>query len=69
MSRLLSRYPASYLTGTFGSSLAIIYAYNASNTSGHTKKVSHPLKCCPFILMGPFDRVKGDDKRDDDGDL
>ena len=25
---------------TFGSSLAIIYAYNASNTSGHTKKVT-----------------------------
>ena len=24
----------------FGSSLAIIYAYNASNTSGHTKKVT-----------------------------
>ncbi|KDQ62569.1 hypothetical protein JAAARDRAFT_54493 [Jaapia argillacea MUCL 33604] len=28
----------SYLIGTCGSSLASIYAYNASNTSGHTKK-------------------------------
>jgi MFS transporter, ACS family, allantoate permease len=25
---------------SFGSSLAIVYAYNASNTSGHTKKVT-----------------------------
>ncbi|GJE84701.1 MFS general substrate transporter [Phanerochaete sordida] len=29
---------AVYLIGTFGSALATIYAYNASNTSGHTKK-------------------------------
>ncbi|TBU40457.1 MFS general substrate transporter [Dichomitus squalens] len=29
---------ASYLIGTFGSALSTIYAYNASNTSGHTKK-------------------------------
>ncbi|THH00394.1 hypothetical protein EW026_g2109 [Hermanssonia centrifuga] len=29
-----------YIIGTFGSSLAIIYAWNASNTSGHTKKVT-----------------------------
>ncbi|SJL01931.1 related to allantoate permease [Armillaria ostoyae] len=29
---------ATYLIGTFGSSLATVYAYNASNTSGHTKK-------------------------------
>jgi len=27
-----------YLIGTFGSALSTIYAYNASNTSGHTKK-------------------------------
>ncbi|KAL1721788.1 major facilitator superfamily domain-containing protein [Schizophyllum commune] len=27
-----------YLTGTYGSALAAIYSYNASNTSGHTKK-------------------------------
>ncbi|KAF5322435.1 hypothetical protein D9619_000429 [Psilocybe cf. subviscida] len=27
-----------YLIGTFGSALASVYAYNASNTSGHTKK-------------------------------
>ncbi|KXN86780.1 hypothetical protein AN958_09661 [Leucoagaricus sp. SymC.cos] len=29
---------AIYLSGTFGSSLSTVYAYNASNTSGHTKK-------------------------------
>ncbi|CAL1702207.1 unnamed protein product [Somion occarium] len=29
---------ASYIIGTFGSALSTIYAYNASNTSGHTKK-------------------------------
>ncbi|KAI0352702.1 MFS general substrate transporter [Trametes cingulata] len=27
-----------YLIGTFGSALSSVYAYNASNTSGHTKK-------------------------------
>lgn len=32
--------PANYAVTTFGSSLAIIYAYNASNTGGHTKKVT-----------------------------
>ncbi|THH17967.1 hypothetical protein EW146_g2938 [Bondarzewia mesenterica] len=31
---------ATYLIGTFGSALSTIYAYNASNTSGHTKKVT-----------------------------
>ncbi|KIM90714.1 hypothetical protein PILCRDRAFT_143473 [Piloderma croceum F 1598] len=31
---------ASYLIGTFASALSTIYAYNASNTSGHTKKVT-----------------------------
>ncbi|TCD71290.1 hypothetical protein EIP91_011061 [Steccherinum ochraceum] len=31
---------ASYLIGTFGSALSTVYAYNASNTSGHTKKVT-----------------------------
>ncbi|KAJ3741220.1 MFS general substrate transporter [Lentinula detonsa] len=29
---------ATYLIGTYGSSLSTVYAYNASNTSGHTKK-------------------------------
>ncbi|KAI0751331.1 MFS general substrate transporter [Daedaleopsis nitida] len=29
---------SSYLIGTFGSALSAVYAYNASNTSGHTKK-------------------------------
>ena len=31
---------ANYIIGFYGSSLAIIYAYNASNTSGHSKKVT-----------------------------
>ncbi|KAG1770049.1 MFS general substrate transporter [Suillus occidentalis] len=31
---------AAYIIGTFGSALSTIYAYNASNTSGHTKKVT-----------------------------
>ncbi|KAH9951750.1 MFS general substrate transporter [Amylocystis lapponica] len=31
---------AIYIIGAYGSSLAILYAYNASNTSGHTKKVT-----------------------------
>ena len=30
---------ATYIIGTFGSALSTVYAYNASNTSGHTKKV------------------------------
>lgn len=29
---------AIYMSGTFGSSLSTLYAYNASNISGHTKK-------------------------------
>ncbi|PCH41449.1 MFS general substrate transporter [Wolfiporia cocos MD-104 SS10] len=31
---------ATIIIGTYGSSLSQIYAYNASNTSGHTKKVT-----------------------------
>lgn len=31
---------ATYIIGIYGSSLAIIYAYNASNTSGYTKKLT-----------------------------
>jgi len=31
-----------WISGTFGSALLTVYAYNASNTSGHTKKVSLP---------------------------
>ncbi|KAI0952361.1 hypothetical protein AcV7_008198 [Taiwanofungus camphoratus] len=31
---------ATYIIGTYGCSLSQIYAYNASNTSGHTKKVT-----------------------------
>jgi ACS family allantoate permease-like MFS transporter len=30
---------AVYLTGTFGSALSSIYAYNSSNVAGNTKKV------------------------------
>jgi len=29
-----------YLIGTFGSSLSTVYSYNATNTSGHTKKLT-----------------------------
>lgn len=29
---------AAYLIGSFGSALSTVYAYNASNTAGHTKK-------------------------------
>ncbi|PSS29765.1 hypothetical protein PHLCEN_2v2913 [Hermanssonia centrifuga] len=31
---------ANYIVLTFGSCFGVIYAYNASNTSGHTKKVT-----------------------------
>ncbi|GJE97737.1 MFS general substrate transporter [Phanerochaete sordida] len=31
---------ADYIVSVFGSSLAIVYAWNASNTGGHTKKVT-----------------------------
>jgi len=31
---------ATYLIGTFGSALSSVYAYNASNTSGYTKKLT-----------------------------
>lgn len=31
---------ATWIIGFFGSSLALVYAYNASNTSGHSKKVT-----------------------------
>lgn len=31
---------ASFMTGVFGACLAIIYAYNASNIAGHSKKVT-----------------------------
>jgi MFS transporter, ACS family, allantoate permease len=33
--------PAIYLIGTFSSAGTVIYAYNASNISGHTKKARH----------------------------
>ncbi|KZT36811.1 MFS general substrate transporter [Sistotremastrum suecicum HHB10207 ss-3] len=31
---------ATYLIGTFGAALSLVYAYNATNTAGHTKKVT-----------------------------
>ena len=44
-------YPiATYLIGTFGSALSSVYAYNASNTSGHTKKVSGVLATARLIF-------------------
>lgn len=45
---------AVYLVGTFGSALSIIYAWNASNTSGHTKKgVHHSIKLPVYSLNFP----------------
>ncbi|KAG2146714.1 MFS general substrate transporter [Suillus clintonianus] len=35
----------SYLIGSFGSTLSTIYAYNASNTSGYTKKAGQIYLC------------------------
>ncbi|OJA16978.1 hypothetical protein AZE42_00562 [Rhizopogon vesiculosus] len=43
---------ASYLTGTFGSTLSIIYAYNASNTSGYTKKLTLNALTMTFFCAG-----------------
>ncbi|EIN10706.1 MFS general substrate transporter [Punctularia strigosozonata HHB-11173 SS5] len=41
----------SYLTGTFGSALSSVYAYNASNTAGHTKKSTiNALTLATFAL-------------------
>ena len=44
--------PATYLIGTFGSALSSVYAYNASNTSGHTKKVREqpPIQHNPCFI-------------------
>jgi MFS family permease len=39
-----------YLIGTFGSALATVYAYNASNTSGHTKKST--LNAMTLVAFG-----------------
>lgn len=40
---------ATYLVQTFGSALSTVYAYNASNTSGHTKKVAHALMFALYL--------------------
>jgi MFS family permease len=42
----------SYLTGSFGSTLSIIYAYNASNTSGYTKKLTINALTMIFFCVG-----------------
>jgi len=31
---------ASYIVGVYGSALSLLYSYNSSNTSGHTKKAT-----------------------------
>lgn len=36
----MTPFVGNYIVSFFGSSLGIVYAYNASNTSGHTKKVT-----------------------------
>ncbi|KAG0709518.1 MFS general substrate transporter [Suillus ampliporus] len=42
----------SYLIGTFGSTLSLIYAYNASNTSGYTKKLTINALTMTFFCVG-----------------
>ena len=54
---------AVYLVGTFGSALSIIYAWNASNTSGHTKKGSAPFD----QIASVFIEFPSNDQRDDSG--
>ncbi|KAH7920805.1 MFS general substrate transporter [Leucogyrophana mollusca] len=41
-----------YLIGTFGSTLSTIYAYNASNTSGYTKKLTINAMTLTFFCVG-----------------
>ncbi|KAH7916345.1 MFS general substrate transporter [Hygrophoropsis aurantiaca] len=41
-----------YLIGTFGSTLSTIYAYNASNTSGYTKKLTINALTLTFFCIG-----------------
>lgn len=42
----------SYLIGSFGSTLSTIYAYNASNTSGYTKKLTINALTMTFFCVG-----------------
>jgi ACS family allantoate permease-like MFS transporter len=51
----ITSFAGSYLTGSFGSTLSIIYAYNASNTSGYTKKVCH---FNTFVFWALLDMVR-----------
>jgi len=41
-----------YIIGTFGSTLSIIYAYNASNTAGYTKKLTINALTMTFFCVG-----------------
>ncbi|KIJ20151.1 hypothetical protein PAXINDRAFT_7408 [Paxillus involutus ATCC 200175] len=41
-----------YLIGTFGSTLSTIYVYNASNTSGYTKKLTVNALTLTFFCLG-----------------
>ncbi|KAG8218761.1 major facilitator superfamily domain-containing protein [Butyriboletus roseoflavus] len=41
-----------YLIGTFGSTLSVIYAYNATNTSGYTKKLTINAVTLTFFSVG-----------------
>ncbi|EJD53831.1 MFS general substrate transporter [Auricularia subglabra TFB-10046 SS5] len=41
-----------YLIGTYGSALAVIYSWNASNTAGHTKKVTINSLTLFFFAVG-----------------
>lgn len=43
---------SSYLIGSFGSTLSTIYAYNASNTSGYTKKLTINALTMIFFCVG-----------------
>jgi hypothetical protein len=48
----ITSFAGSYLTGSFGSTLSIIYAYNASNTSGYTKKLTINALTMIFFCVG-----------------
>ena len=49
---------AVWIAQTYGSALAVIYAYNASNTAGHTKKVTTNavllMSFCLGNILGPL---------------
>ena len=55
---------AVYLLVTFASAFSVIFAWNASNTSGHTKKGVHHLI---NLLAHIIDEFPSNDQRDDTG--